>query len=180
MAPKRGFARFRPSQPAPWTIRAAFWSIVAGCTLTVLTWLHRLLTSDWGAWVRSQVHSFVRNGRRLEVTPEAAIWTAVLSAILVLLVLAFELVLGVGMLRGLRWPRVVFSLLTIWRSVGAVTGDAQKAIDTEGWLPGGLGALVSLACFVCAVLVWLPVSNAFVRRATTERRAYQAGRLRTR
>ena len=145
-----------------------------------MTSLYQLLTTDWGAWVASQVHYYVRNGRQLEVTPEIAVGTIVFRAVVVVLLVAFQIFLAFRILRGHRWPRIVFTLFTLAVLVGLATGDASRTLAATGWLQALLAMLADLVLAVSAVLVWLPVSNAFVRRATAERRAFKQSILHVR
>ena len=172
--------RFRPSMPVPWTVRATFWAIIANCVLIVMTSLHGLLTTDWAAWVASQVHFYVRNGRQLEVTPEIAVGTIVFRGVVIALLVAFHVFLAFRVLRGYRWARVVFTLLTLAVLAGLATDDVIRTFAATGWLQAVLALAADFAYAVCAVLIWLPVSNAFVRTATAERRAFTESLLHTR
>ncbi|WP_431245852.1 hypothetical protein [Leifsonia xyli] len=156
----------------------AFWALVTRCGLTVVATAHRLLTTDWGAWVSSQVHSFVRNGRRLEVTPAIAVGTVVLQTAVALAVAAFLAFLAARAIRGYRWPRIVLTIMVALMLASLATDGFASWADDSGLVSTILNAVVSIALAVGTVLLWLPVSSGFVRRATAERRRFNATRLR--
>lgn len=156
---------FEVNRVRPLTVRVSFWTLAAALVASVVWLIVHVVGFDWTAYLASEVHSFVRNGHQLEVTPALAIGTKVTGWALGLAGAVSQGALTLLMWRGLGWARIVLSVLGVL-GLGTLLGDAN------------LLAVVSSVVFAAAVLLlWLPPSNEFLRAVKADRRKHRSLQL---
>lgn len=169
--------RFRPSRPTPWIVRAVFWATVADAAVAVVFAAVKMATTDWGTYVSRQVHWFVHNGHRIEVTPEIVVFTVVLGMVILLGGAAIHALLAVKILRGFAWARLVLSILVAIGLPSTVVDVATGKITVGGW-EAALGYATTAALTVGAALLWLPVASRYFAAVKADRSHYRQTRLR--
>lgn len=169
--------RFRPSQPAPWAVRAVFWATLAEAAVAVVLVAVRIITTDWATYVSSRVHWFVRNGHRMEVTPGIVVFTVVLGIVLALGGAALHVLLALNILRGFAWARLVLSILVAIGLVPTVWDVATGKMNVGEW-EYLYGDAVSAALVAGVILLWLPGTSRYLAAVKADRHRYRETRLR--
>lgn len=170
-------SRFRPSQTAPWTVRAAFWATVADAAVAVVFVAVRIATTDWGTYVSSRVHWFVHNGHRLEVTPEIVIFTVVLGIVILLGGAAIRVLLAVKILGGFAWARLGLSILVAIGLLSTIGDVATGKLNVGGW-ESVLSDVTNAALVFGVVLLWMPAARHYFAAVKAERTRNRQTRLR--
>ena len=166
--------RFRLAAQPPRVVRVVFWITVAQCASFILFQLVRAVTTDWGVYVASRVHTFVHNGRQLEVSAAVVVGTVVFGFVLALVGVAVRLLLARLIVRGYGVARIIFAALAALGVVSTIVDPMPRGVPVIAAVVGGV---VALAVGLSAVLLFLPTANGFFRAAKEERLHFRRTRL---
>jgi hypothetical protein len=146
-------------------VRAGVWTVGLILAASTVWYIVNVATFDWAAYLASEVHSFVRDGHQLEVTPALAIGTKVTGWALELAGGVFQGLLGLLAWRGFGWARIVLTTFALLGLVALFGGADLLAIVT------------SVVFAVAVALLWLPSSNEFFRVVKGDRRVHRSRQL---
>jgi len=134
-----------PSQRAvPTTVTASFWLWIASVVISLIAVVILLAT---GAYMVADVGG--NEAVAQAVAPIATIIGAFVGA-------ALRVLFAVFMLRGRNWARIVLLILAILTALGSIATIATGGV---------LGIIAMLVTIVAAVLMYVPASNPYFRRA---------------
>lgn len=154
-----------------------FWATLADAAVAVVFVAVRMATTDWGTYVSSRVHWFVRRGHRIEVTPGIVVFTVVLGIVILLGGAAMRVLLAVKILRGFAWARLVLSILVAIGLLSTVWDVATGRMSVGGW-DAVLGGATTAALAAGVVLLWLPMASRYFASAKVDRNHYRETWLR--
>ncbi len=156
---------FRVTRPVPTPVRAVFWIVACVVAIELLVLVINQLTFDWDAYLAKSVHSFVRDGHVLYVTPALAVGTIVFAIVVVLTLNAVQLLLGYLVRRGVNWARIVLTLFSV--------GSILSLLASHNVLISYVDAAAAVAV---VVLLWLRPSNQFFSDVKADRSVHKSMR----
>ncbi|NQX37046.1 hypothetical protein [Herbiconiux sp. VKM Ac-2851] len=121
---------------------------------------------DFDAYLAETVHSFERNGRELQVTPELAVATWVFGLAASALGIGLRAGFTLALRRGYNRVRIVLTIL--------FAALLLPPYETNSIATVVLEVLIVVPALAGIVFIWLPESNAYFREVKRARVAHKA------
>ncbi|MEF2979368.1 hypothetical protein [Subtercola sp. YIM 133946] len=142
------------SKIRPWAMTVAFWIAIALAAATIVNLAVLLLTFNWSAFADpSNPRTFVSYGRTMTLPSDISIGVTIAGNVLALVIVVVLARLAFRLRQGNNRARIILTIVGGLPVIGFVSTSRFDVFSVE-----------ILAAAVVLVLVWLPPSNAFIRR----------------